>query len=75
VQRPDYADSEHRRQFGDRVRALRTEAGLTQERLAELARLDRSYLANVEGGGRNPTLDVIHRLSIALKVDISDLFA
>lgn len=72
--RSDFSDFEHRRRFGDRIRLLRAEAGLTQERLAELAHLDRSYLANVEGGGRNPTLDVMHRLAVALKVDIGDLF-
>lgn len=75
MSRSAFSDSEHRRKFGDRVRVLRAEAGLTQERLAELAHLDRSYLANVEGGGRNPTLDVMHRLAVALKVDIRDLFA
>lgn len=72
--RSAFSDTEHRRRFGDRVRTLRAEAGLTQERLAERAGLDRSYLANVEGGGRNPTLDVIHKLALALNVDIRDLF-
>lgn len=73
--RPDFSATEHRRRFGDRLRTLRTGAGLTQERLADLAQLDRSYLANVEGGGRNPTLDVMHRLATALEVDVRDLFA
>lgn len=64
----------HRRRFGDRVRQLRREREWTQERLAETAALDRSYLADIEAGRRNPTLDVIHRLAEGLQVEAADLF-
>ncbi|WP_432477203.1 helix-turn-helix transcriptional regulator [Nocardioides sp. GXQ0305] len=65
----------HRRAFGDQVRRLRSEAGWTQEQLAERAGVHRSYLAAVEVGGRNPTLDVIVKLANALHVPVRDLFS
>jgi transcriptional regulator with XRE-family HTH domain len=58
----------HRRAFGDRVRTLRRERNWTQEVLAERADVGRSYLAALEGGGKNPSLDVIVRLANALHV-------
>jgi len=48
--------------------------GWSQERLAEEAALDRSYIAGIEVGSRNPSLKAIDRLSAALKVPISALF-
>lgn len=65
--------SGHRRAFGDRVRELRTAAGLSQEALAELADLHRTYVGSVERGERNISLDNIHALAIALGVRAADL--
>ena len=65
----------HRVALGRRVKALREQRGLSQERLAEAASgLDRSYLAEIETGVANPTVDVLHRLAAGLRVDIADLF-
>jgi transcriptional regulator with XRE-family HTH domain len=64
----------HRRAFGDRVRSLRRAKDWTQEQLAEAAAMDRSYLADIEAGHRNPTLDVIHRLASGLEVAATELF-
>jgi transcriptional regulator with XRE-family HTH domain len=61
--------------FGARVRTLRVERGLTQEDLAELANVHRTYLGGIERGSRNPSLDNIARLARALHVSISDLVA
>lgn len=36
--------------FGRRVREIRLEKGISQERLAELAGIDRSYMGNIERG-------------------------
>ena len=60
--------------FGKRVRALRAEAGLSQEKLAEKAGMHPTYLSDIERGQRNPTLEVISRLAKALGVRIRELF-
>ena len=62
------------RDFGAAVRALRDEAGLSQEDLAHRAGLDRTYVSGVERGVRNPTLKVIDRLAQALGTDATGLF-
>lgn len=62
-----------RKAFGARVRALRHEAGISQEDLAYAADLDRSYVGQVERGERNISLDNIYRLAKALGVPPSSL--
>lgn len=63
----------HRATFGARVRELRTGHGWSQEDFAHRANLDRTYVSGIERGTRNPTLDIIHRLALALEVPASDL--
>lgn len=65
---------DHRHAFGERVRELRKERGLSQEGLAHIADLDRTYVSGVERGLRNIGLDNIHKLAAALKVDVSSFF-
>ncbi len=59
--------------FGRRVRALRTERGLSQEALADLAGIHRTYVGAVERGERNIALDNIHALADALGVPTGEL--
>lgn len=61
--------------FGLRVRHLRKERGLSQELFAHEAGLDRSYVGGIERGERNLALVNIKRLSEALGVTLSELFA
>jgi len=60
--------------FGIKIRELRKSRGLSQESLADLAELDRSYIGGVERGDRNISLINIQKLSIALNVNIAELF-
>ena len=55
-------------EVGRRIRALREMQGFSQERLADLAKIHRTYLSGVESGSRNPTLDVLGRIAKALGV-------
>jgi transcriptional regulator with XRE-family HTH domain len=59
--------------FGERVRQLRQQKGLSQEALALACDLDRSYIGGVERGERNISLINIHKISRALEVSLSEL--
>ena len=64
-----------RERFGFAVKALREALEMTQEDLAEAARIHRTYLSDVERGTRNLSLVNIERLALALKMTLSELFA
>lgn len=64
-----------RKRFGHRVRELRTAAGISQETLAEQAGIHRTYVSDLERGGRNVGLDNIIAIARALGVTPSDLMA
>jgi len=59
--------------FGKRLREVREKAGISQEKLAELAELHRTYVSSVERGKRNISLLNIERLAIALGVTMREL--
>jgi transcriptional regulator with XRE-family HTH domain len=63
-----------REKFSNNVRKFRTEQKLSQEELAEEAGLHRTYIGSVERGERNITIDVMEKISIALKKSIIDFF-
>jgi transcriptional regulator with XRE-family HTH domain len=63
----------HRRVIGDRIRAARLHANLTQEKLAELAGMDRQTINRVEQGHQSPILDNLIRIADAIGVPLSDL--
>jgi transcriptional regulator with XRE-family HTH domain len=60
--------------LGKRIRELRDAKGWSQERRAEAAYLDRSYLAGIERGLRNPSVRSLLKIAGALKVRIGELF-
>jgi len=60
--------------LGSRIRELRDAKGWSQERLAQAAYLDRSYVAGIERALRNPSVRSLIKIAAALKVSIRDLF-
>ena len=60
--------------FGDRIRYLRTQVGLSQESLAEKAGIDRSYLGGVERGEHNLALINILKIAKGLNISPESLF-
>jgi transcriptional regulator with XRE-family HTH domain len=63
----------YRKIVGQKIRALRKQAGLTQEKLAEKSNLSYKYLGEVERGYVNVSLDSLMRIAKTLKVQLSDL--
>lgn len=61
-------------QVGNRIRALRKQRGLSQEKLALKAGIDRTYLADIETGKRNATLLSLEKVAIALDISMRDFF-
>jgi transcriptional regulator with XRE-family HTH domain len=57
------------------IRRIRVEQGLSQERLAVDANLDRTYVGRLERLLENPTIGTLDRLATALGVRLSDLVA
>lgn len=59
--------------FGARVREARKAKGVSQERLALLSGIDRSYMGRIERGEINLTLEKVYRIAQALGVEVRDL--
>ena len=61
--------------LGRAVRRLRIERGLSQEDLAHLSRMDRTWVGGIERGEKNPSYEKLVDLATALEVRISELIA
>lgn len=59
--------------MGQRIRQVRSHAGVSQEELAHIANLDRSYVGGVERGDRNLSVLNVLKLAAALKVQPGEL--
>ncbi|WP_339750226.1 helix-turn-helix transcriptional regulator, partial [uncultured Rubinisphaera sp.] len=60
------AEEDIRIRFGNRLRAVRNQAGISQEKLGELAGLHRTFISMVERGERNVTIATVEKLACAL---------
>ncbi len=61
------------KRFGDRLRSVRLRKGISQEKLAELAGVHRTFVSSVERGERNISLLNIARLAKALEIPLAKL--
>lgn len=59
--------------FGKRVREVRKKKGISQEKLAELSNIDRSYMGNIERGEKNVTLIKVYEICDALDIEIKEM--
>lgn len=72
----DEAVTERRRAFGQRLRELRTQAGLKQSEVAEAAGFGSlPFYGDIERGKRNVSLDNVFAIADALGIDVAELFA
>lgn len=62
-----------RRRIAANVKRYRSEHGLSQEKLAELASFHRTYVSQLERCVTNITIDGLERLALALGVDVVEL--
>jgi transcriptional regulator with XRE-family HTH domain len=61
--------------LGSRIRDLRLQQGLSQERLAELSGIHENHLRRIELGQVNPTVLVLFHISDALQVSVDDIIS
>jgi transcriptional regulator with XRE-family HTH domain len=61
--------------LGDAMREFRHALGISQEELGFRSQTNRSYVGGIERGERNPTIEVLLRLTDALGTSLPDLFS
>jgi transcriptional regulator with XRE-family HTH domain len=66
-------ESEVLKKFGKRVKEIRNQRNLSQEQLAYLANVHRTYVGMIERAEKNITLLSIEKIAKALDVEINDL--
>jgi XRE family transcriptional regulator, regulator of sulfur utilization len=62
-----------RKTLGDRLRSLRKDRGLSQERLGRRSRLSGKFIGEVERGEKSVSVDSLYHVSVALDVPLRDL--
>lgn len=60
--------------FGRTIKSIRLEKGISQEKLAELVELHRTYISDIERGERNVSLVNIWRIAEGLEVKVFEIF-
>lgn len=62
------------RAFGEALKALRLDRGISQEKYALQISMDRTYYASVEAGKRNISIQNIQKIAYGFGISLSDLF-
>lgn len=62
--------SDNRKRIGNKIAQLRKETGLSQEKLAEMAGIDRTNVSKMENGRYNISIDLLSKVAYALNADI-----
>lgn len=61
------------KKLGERIRQLRNKTGISQEDLADRAKIHRTYMGRIERGESNPPVYTLFRIASALKTNPSEL--
>lgn len=67
-------ENEIKKKFGKTLRSLRLQKSISQEKLAELSNLHRTYISEVERGNRNISIVNIFRICASLEIDPASFF-
>ena len=60
--------------IGDNIKRIRTEKGIQQKKMASDLGLNQSNYSKIENGKREPSIELINKLSEYLEVSVNDLF-
>lgn len=63
-----------KKQFGERIKELRKNKDISQEKFALLINMDRTYYASVESGKRNFSLENIKKIANGFNISLEELF-
>lgn len=70
----EYTDKELLNKIGSMISSKRRELNLTQEDLAYMADIDRTYVGYVENGRQNITVSMLNKFAKALNINIKNFF-
>jgi len=65
---------DNKKKLGKRIKELRKQKGLTQEKLAELINMEQNSISIIESGRNFPTLATLEKIANILGVNLSDFF-
>lgn len=60
--------------FGQRIKKIRNNQGISQEKFALLIDMDRTYYASVENGKRNVSINNIEKIAKGFNISLEELF-
>ena len=60
--------------FGNKIKQLRQNLGLSQEKFASKIEMDRTYYSQVEAGKRNISLENIYKIAKGFNISLEELF-
>ena len=60
--------------IGQKIKKIRNNKNLSQEKLANIADIDRTYLPDIEKGNRKISIQILNKITNALEIRLSDFF-
>ncbi|MDC0956580.1 helix-turn-helix transcriptional regulator [Flavobacteriaceae bacterium] len=60
--------------IGQKIKEIRNNKNLSQEKLANIADIDRTYLPDIEKGNRKISIQILNKITTALEISLSDFF-